>query len=129
MFTSLQFLIIWPSQETVRMNIPSIFKYPFPCTRCIIDYSEARAQTYKKHKTIKFLIGIITNGVVFFLSKYWGERATDKHITHNSGFLDNIEHDDIILVDRGFDIADDIGVQSARLEIPSFMKGKANRRS
>ena len=54
----------------------------------------------------------------------WGGRATDKHITHNSGFLNIVEYGDSILADRGFDIADDLGVHGARLQIPSFMRGK-----
>ena len=137
MFISLQFLIMWPSQETVRRNMPSIFKHLFPSTRCVIDCSEifierlysykARAATYsnyKKHNTIKFLIGITPNGAVSFLSRCWGGRATDKHITHKCGFLGKLEHGDVILADRGFDIADDLGVYGARLEIPSFMNGR-----
>lgn len=43
---------------------------------------------------------------------------------HITGFLDKLEHGDVILADRGFDIADDLGVYGARLEIPSFMNGK-----
>ena len=137
LFTHLSFLIHWPSQEIVHNNMPQIFKDLYPRTRCIIDCSEvfierpcayqARAKTYsnyKKHNTIKFLIGITPNGAISFLSKCWGGRATDKCITKNSGFLDLVEHGDVILADRGFDIADDLGVYGARLEIPSFTRGK-----
>lgn len=88
---------------------------------------QARVQTYsvyKKHNTLKFLIGITPNGAVSFLSNCWGGWATDKYITHYSGSLDKIEYGDSILVDRGFDIADDLGVHGARLQIPSFMGGK-----
>lgn len=87
----------------------------------------ARGQTYssyKKHNTLKFLIGITPNGAVSFLSQCWGRRATDKHITHHSGFLEKVEYGDSILADRGFDIADNLGVHGARLQIPSFMRGK-----
>ena len=137
LFTHLSFLIHWPSQEIVHNNMPQIFKDLYPRTRCIIDCSEvfierpcayqARAKTYsnyKKHNTIKFLIGITPNGAISFLSKCWGGRATDKCITKNSGFLDLVEHGDVILADRGFNIADDLGVYGARLEIPSFTRGK-----
>ena len=77
-----------------------IFKDLYPRTRCIIDCSEVfierpysfqpRAQTYsnyKKHNTIKFLIGITPSGGVSFLSRCWGGRATDKFITMNGGLL------------------------------------------
>ena len=114
--------------------MPKIFKDLYPCTRCVIDCSEifterpcayqARAQiysNYKKHNTVKFLIGITPNGAVSFLSLCWGGRTTDKCITKNSGFL---EHGDVILVDWGFDVSDDLGVCGVRLEIPSFSRGK-----
>ena len=133
----LKFLIMWPSQESVHANMPQIFKDLYPRIRCIIDCSEifierpysyqARAQTYsvyKKHNTLKFLIRITPNGAVSFLPKCWGGRATDKYITHHNGFLDKIEYGNSILADRGFDIANDLGVHGARLQIPSFMGGK-----
>ena len=85
MYAHLKFLIKWPSQEVCRANMPQVFKDLFPRTRCIIDCSEifierpcsyqARAQTYsnyKKHNTIKFLIGITPCGAVSYLSKCWG---------------------------------------------------------
>ena len=87
----------------------------------------ARAKTYsnyKKHNTVKFLIGITPCGAISFLSKCWGGRATDKCITQNSGFLDLVEYGDVILADRGFDISDDLSLYGARLEIPAFTQGK-----
>ena len=50
----------------------------------------ARAQTwssYKHHNTVKFLIAITPQGVISFLSKGWGGRVPDKHITEQCGFL------------------------------------------
>ena len=127
MHAHLQFLIVWPSHETVRTNMPQVFKDLYPHTCCIIDCSEvfieqpllyqARAKTYsnyKKHNTMKFLIGITPNGAISFLSKCWGGRATDKAITQKSGFLNLVEHGDVILADRGFDVADDLWVFGAR---------------
>ena len=114
MHTRLKFLITWPSQEVAEANMPRIFKDLYPRARCIIDCSEifierpasylARAQTYsnyKRHNTVKFLIGISPYGAITFLSKCWGGRASDKCITLNSGFLNLIEHEDVILADRG----------------------------
>ena len=137
MFVHLKFLIKWPAQDVARMNMPQLFIDLYPRTRCIIDCSEvfierphnyhARAQTYsnyKKHNTVKFLIGITPCGSISFLSKCWGGRATDKHIVQNSGFLRLVEHGDFILADRGFNIAEDLGVYGASLEIPAFTRGK-----
>ena len=137
MHIQLQFLITWPSQEVARANMPRIFKDIYPRARCIIDCSEifierptayqARAQTYsnyKKHNTVKFLIGISPYGAITFLSKCWGGRASGKCITQGSGFLSRIEHGDVILADRGFDISDDLHIYGAKLEIPAFTRGK-----
>ena len=73
---------------------------------------------------MKFLVGITPCGAISFLSKCWGGRATDKLITMNSGFLRLLEHGDIVLADRGFDIHDDVAIHGAKLEIPSFTRGK-----
>lgn len=137
MHAHLKFLIKWPTQETWRTNMPQVFKDLYPRTRCIIDCSKifierphsyrARAQTYsnyKKHNTVKFLIGITPSEAVSFLSKCWGGRATDKCITMNSGFLRLLEPGDVVLADRGFDIGDDIALHGATLVIPSFTRGK-----
>ena len=44
----------------------------------------------------------------------------------NSDFLRLLEYGDVVLADRGFDIADDIAVHGATLIIPSFTRGKNN---
>ena len=64
-------LLIYPDQETVFKTLPKVFRKHFRNTRVITDCSEivierptiykAHSQaylTYKKHNTIKFLIGI-----------------------------------------------------------------------
>ena len=110
---------------------------PFDSVLLTLDCSEifierpcsyqARAQTYsnyKKHNTVKFLVGITPCGAVSYLLKCWGGRATDKCITMNSDFIRLLENGDVVLADRGFDIADDIAVHGASLIIPSFTRGK-----
>ena len=112
--------------------MPRIFKDLYPRARCIIDCSEifierpasylARAQTYsnyKRHNSVKFLIGISSYGAITSLSKCWRGRASDKCITLNSGFLNLIEHVHVyvILADGGFDISDDLGIYGVKLVI------------
>ena len=48
---------------------------------------------------------------------------SDKHIVENSGYLRHILPGDIILTDRGFDIADTIALRQATLNIPAFTRG------
>ena len=133
----LQFLLVWPSQDTIRENMPLIFKQLYPRCRCIIDCSEifietpscfrARAQTYsnyKKHNTVKFLIAITPCGTISFLSDCWGGRVSDKVLTQESGILDLLEPGDTVLADRGFTIDEDVILHGAKLEIPAFTRGK-----
>ena len=69
-YARLKFLIVWPTRDVVRHNMPQVFKGLYPTCRCIIDCSifiersfslKARAQTYsnyKHHNTVKILIAI-----------------------------------------------------------------------
>jgi len=42
------------------------------------------------------------------------------------GFLDLIDTGDVILVDQGFNVHDNIAIRGGRLEIPAFTKVKNN---
>ena len=89
----------------------------------------ARAQTYSAYKhynTAKYLIGITPQGTLCFISNGWGGRVGDRsnYLTENSGLLDNLLPSDTVLVDRGFDIAESVGLYCAGVTIPAFTKGK-----
>lgn len=79
---------------------------------------------YKHHNAIKFLIGVTPQGVISFISKAWGGRVSDKYLTEKSGLLRKLLPGDIVLADRGFDIADSVGLYQAHLHIPAFTRGK-----
>ena len=62
--------------------------------RCIIDCSEIFIKTsknfdtrvkshskYKRHSTVKFLIGITPVETISFLSQCWGGRVSDENLT------------------------------------------------
>jgi len=128
-------LIFWPSKETIAAHLPSSMKH-YPNLRCTIDCSEVfigrprsmeiQALTwsdYKKHNTVKFLVGIAPNGMISFLSKAWGGRASDRVITKESGFLDLVEPIDLILADRGFTIKEELMLRRATLQIPPPSSG------
>ena len=118
--------------------MPAVFKQHFgnkvavviDCFEVFINkpsYLIARSITwsnYKHHNTIKFLIGISPQGVISFISRAWGGRVSDKHLTANCGILKNLLPGDIVLADRGFDIEESVALYGASLQIPAFTRGK-----
>ena len=52
-------------------------------------------------------------------------RKSDKFLTEHCGILNYLLPADIVLADRGFDIADSVGMQQAHLHIPAFTRGKS----
>ena len=138
MYYRLKFIIMWPSREVIKENMPPAFKQLYPNCVCIIDCSdiftdiptrfEARSimySNYKKHNTVNVLIGITPCESISFLSQCWDGRVSDKVITQESNFLHHLEQDDVVLADRGFTIADDLAIHGAKLEIPAFICGKS----
>ena len=100
MFVRLKSLVRWPAREQLHLTMPTEFRNCFKKCVAIIDCFEvfcerpkllrARAQTwsnYKHHNTIKFLIASAPQGCITFVSKGWGGRASDQHITENYGVL------------------------------------------
>ena len=92
LFTKLSFLIQWPERDQLLKIMPADFREHFRKYAPLIDCFEifmqrltslkARAQTfsnYKKHSTVKFLIGITAQGSVAFISKGLGGRASDAY--------------------------------------------------
>lgn len=53
-----------------------------------------------------------------------GGRVSDKYITENCGFLDNLIRGDLVLADRGFTVQSSVGLYCAELKIPPFTKDK-----
>lgn len=137
MASRLRPLILWPEREDLRRSLPMSFRVFFKKCVSIIDCFEvfierpsdlkARAQTwsnYKQHNTVKFLISITPQGSISHVSKAWGGRVTDKHITENSGFLNKLLPGDLVLADRGFTVQDSVGLHCAELITPPFTRGK-----
>jgi len=132
-------LIHWPDREALHKTMPACFQASFgkkvaiiiDCFEIFIERPsnlQAKASTwsnYKHKNTVKVLMGITPQGVVSFVSETWGGRVSDKHLTDNCGILRKLLPGDVVLADRGFDIAESVGMMQASLHIPAFTKGKA----
>ncbi|XP_058608526.1 uncharacterized protein LOC131525172 [Onychostoma macrolepis] len=103
MADALKFLIVWPEKGAIIRNLPKAFK---------------KTRRYKKTCVI------IDCRAVCFLSKCWGGRVSDKELTINSGFLEQLEHGDQVMADRGFLIREELLCRGGSLVIPAFTKGK-----
>ena len=87
----------------------------------------ARSQTYsnyKSHNTVKLLIGVTPQGTISFISRAWGGRTSDKHLTEHCGLLKLLTPGDEELADRGFTVEESVGNHWAKLVIPPFTRGR-----
>lgn len=158
LYQQLKGLIKWPSQQMLENNTPAKFSKAFgrPIT-IIIDCFEIFTEkpgtkdavvkmysSYKHHYTAKVLIGITPFGSISFVSKPYTGRTSDKFITENSSFLDNIKSGsciflytwyiffnlisqisgDLVLADRGFTIKKSIEDKGADLRVPDSSSKK-----
>ena len=127
-------LLLWPSKEEVKRNLPRSFKN-YPNTRIVIDCTEmyiekptspyaqrATWSDYKEHNTIKALVGITPSGYFSFLSEFWTGSTSDRRITQESGLVDLLEEGDAVMADRGFNIRDILTKKKVYLNIPPFSK-------
>lgn len=58
-----------------------------------------------------------------------GGHASDKYITEHCGILKKLLPGDIVLADRGFDIAESVGMMQAQLHIPASALEVENTRT
>ncbi|XP_036001960.1 uncharacterized protein LOC118565635 [Fundulus heteroclitus] len=131
-------LINWPGRDALRATMPHQFVEAFgkrvavilDCLEISIQRpsslkAQARSYSHYKHNaTMKFLVGITTQGSICFISKGWGGRVSDEHVTDNCGILDKLSPGDLVLADRGFDVQDSVGLMCAEVKIPALTKGR-----
>lgn len=122
----------WENVET----IPECFqRYPnlisvIDCTELQIERAtslQARKETYSNYKsrdTVKFMVGLSPNLTVNFVSKAYGGRASDKHITLSSDlFMNALPPNSFVMADKGFNVSKELSDKGVRLIIPDF-KGR-----
>lgn len=129
-------VIYWPSKQEILSNMPYCFE-KFSNTRLVIDCTEisvqkpkcltCRIKTYSNYKstfTLKFLIGVSPGGLITYVSKPYGGRASDKKIFEQSGLIEMLDRFDGLMVDKGFLIDDLCLGKQIELIRPPFLKNK-----
>ena len=121
------------------MSMPQCFKN-FKKTFIVLDCTEIAAERpnclryrlrmyshYKGKETVKVLIGISPSGLIIFISKPYGERASDKTIFNQSKILQKlVPFRDAIMVDKGFAIEEECALNHIQLFIPPKLGKKSN---
>lgn len=131
--------VVWLPRSRIQRSMPQSFiDSGHGNTTCIFDCTEvalqrpskqkARAQTYssyKAHNTVKFLTVIAPNGLIMFVSRTFGGRASDKYIVKNCGVQEFFVKGDVIMADRGFSLDPYLEAQGVKMNVPAFTKGKS----
>ena len=136
--SELSCLVYNPSIDVVKKTLPKKFRKPgYSNVRHIIDCTEIFIETpstpslraatwsdYKQHNTAKVLVSVTPNGAFNFISKAWGGRTSDVHLTRESSFYNILEPYDEVMADRGFTIAEDLLLRKMKLHIPPGRRGQ-----
>ncbi|KAM9307068.1 uncharacterized protein KZ484_000390 [Pholidichthys leucotaenia] len=114
-------------------SIPKRFQqYPdlisiIDCTEARVERSgllQARKETYSNYKsmdTVKFMVGLSPNMTINFVSKAYGGRASDKHITLSSDhFLNALPLNSSVMADKGFNVSRELRDRGVKLILPNY---------
>ncbi|XP_050703867.1 uncharacterized protein LOC126989267 [Eriocheir sinensis] len=132
LYVRIGWMVRWPSREELQKTMPLTFREHYgekitvilSCIEISVNCPKyLQAKTGSSYKTVKFLIGVSPQGSISFISKAWNGNRSEKYITENCGFLDNILPGDYIMADE-FDIADSVAARDATLVAPADMRGK-----
>jgi hypothetical protein len=132
----LKALFEMPDSGLLSEGVPGVYRNVTEL-RVVIDCTELMLQkpsdlqerketfsNYKHHDTVKFLVGMSPQLHVNFVSKAWGGRASDKHITmHSESLLNGLPPGSQVMADRGFTVTDELRVLGVRTIMPAF-KGR-----
>ena len=132
----LRSFVFVPDQGIINVIKPSRFS-SIRNLNMIIDCSELFIQTpknhilqritwssYKHHNTLKFLVGISPNSMITFISNAFCGSISDKEISIQSNFFDNLLPYCKIMADKGFIINQECTARRIHLIIPPGRRGQ-----
>lgn len=131
-------LIRIPTADKISVHMPPVFRHFYPHLTVIVDCTEIELEkpssldaqsacysSYKPKTTAKALLGITPTGALCFVSEFFSGSISDKEITKQSGFLNNLRPGDQVMADKGFNCQDELASVGASLVIPVFLKGSS----
>jgi hypothetical protein len=134
MYSDLKMLCELPSKAITNENQSSAMG-GYKDVQVILDCTEMFIQNpsklkekkqffsnYKHHNTFKFLVGVSPQMGITYISRAYGGRASDKHITSDSAdLLQCLEtNKGSVMADRGFLIEGILNDMGVKLYMPSF---------
>ncbi|XP_032789769.2 uncharacterized protein LOC116926969 [Daphnia magna] len=121
-------VIIWLLISELKVAMPMCFRRHYPNTVSILHCFETQIQipidrndqaatysNYKSRNTVKYLISATPNGTINFISKGYAGRKSGQFIVRNSGYIDKLKPGVWVLADKGFEVAEEIGLRGAKL--------------
>lgn len=133
----LESAIPWPDKQEIARNLPQCFeeyrdvRVVLDCTEVTVEKSHCascRILTYSHYKgthTAKLLVGVSPAGLITFVSRGFGGRASDRACVEKSAVLAKLNSfEDDVMVDKGFNI--DVLCENLGLGVvqPPFLRGQ-----
>ena len=130
--------VMFPKRALLRRFLQKVFK-TMKNIRCIVDCTEFCVEcsrnfarqgntfsSYKHTNTFKCLIAVTPNGGACFVSDLFEGDINDVAIFKESGILQHLYPNDLVLADRGFTVRELLNPIQAELKIPAFLKGRGS---
>lgn len=97
---------------------------------CRISSQRSTFSSYKSTNTFKLLISISPVPHINFVSNLYSGSISDKQITKQCGLIEQLNPDDVIMADTGFNVEDLLALKHVQLLAPPIMsKGKVSSKA
>jgi hypothetical protein len=95
-----------------------------------ISSQRSTYSTYKSRNTFKLFISISPVPHINFVSNLYSGSISDKQLTKECGFIEQLNPGDVIMADKGFNVQDLFVLKHVRLLAPPIMsKGKVSAKA